>query len=143
MTYYHTNALCQPGKTGSTCCNDIDYCENNPCCNGGTCELAGHSFKCFCPAGYIGDDCCDMNECGIERCQNGTCEQIEGVFECVCPDRYTGDFCESDTDECDQSPCKNSGSCQNMRGSFICRCANGYSGDTCTDSELIPFMIKF
>ena len=57
--------FCPPG---STCCNDIDYCTDDPCCNGATCSSNNDllSFECFVPHNY-GDR---SSEVGIEPSPN-------------------------------------------------------------------------
>ena len=36
---------------------DINYCESNPCRNGGTCIEEVDSYNCNCVPGYTGHDC--------------------------------------------------------------------------------------
>ena len=49
----------------------------------------------------------------------------------VCCLGYNGTQCESDIDECLDSPCRNEAKCANVLGSFTCDCHTGYVGHTC------------
>ena len=40
------------GFTGSYCETQIDYCQANPCLNGGICRTLINSYRCDCPQGY-------------------------------------------------------------------------------------------
>ena len=35
----------------------INYCDNKPCLNGGSCVSGVHSYKCNCVPGYTGYNC--------------------------------------------------------------------------------------
>jgi len=73
-------------------------------------------------------------------CQNGgTCEAYgtsAGEYTCACTAAWEGATCETDVNECDDSPCHPQASCSNSPGSFSCTCNSGFSGDgfTCTGS---------
>ena len=48
---------CAPGYNGTTCENDIDECDPNPCQNGGICEDKINDYNCICPKCYAGKNC--------------------------------------------------------------------------------------
>ena len=35
----------------------INFCANQPCLNGGTCESLAEGYSCNCSAGYMGEKC--------------------------------------------------------------------------------------
>ena len=40
------------------CCDfTVDFCFDEPCQNGGTCQLTSNGYNCQCAAGYLGSDC--------------------------------------------------------------------------------------
>lgn len=43
------------GYEGQNCTQDINYCANDPCQNGGTCTDGITSYTCACPAGKLLD----------------------------------------------------------------------------------------
>ena len=50
-------------STGTEC-DLVDYCDNNPCKNGGTCSSKTNTYSCTCQDGWIGDACTtDFDEC--------------------------------------------------------------------------------
>ena len=34
-----------------------NFCESQPCLNGGNCEISADGYKCHCDSGFIGDKC--------------------------------------------------------------------------------------
>lgn len=42
-----------------------------------------------------------------------------------------GATCETETNECDSSPCQNGGACKDQLGGYTCLCVQGYRGDNC------------
>ena len=55
--------LCFPGWTGANCSVDIDFCDLNPCENGGTCVEKQESFICICPPEWTGRVCMTSEFC--------------------------------------------------------------------------------
>ena len=49
--------VCDGGYTGEFCAEDIDYCDSNPCENGGTCQEQQEGFNCVCDAAWTGNTC--------------------------------------------------------------------------------------
>lgn len=66
------------------------HCLSNPCPSYSTCQEQFDSYRCVCPAGYVGKSC--VNVCSLKPCRNGRCEKTETQkgFQCVCPKQYTG-----------------------------------------------------
>lgn len=63
-------------------------------------------FPCLPPA--------DLNYCTHHKpCRNGaTCSNTgQGSYTCACRPGFSGATCETETDECGASPCRNGGSC--------------------------------
>ena len=64
-------------------CTDVNECENENICKGGTCTNTIGSYSCKCLAGFAenGGACVDIDECEI---QNGNCEKYcinsEGIL---------------------------------------------------------------
>ena len=68
-----------------------NHCSSNPCPNYSTCQEEFDSYRCVCPAGYVGKHC--VNVCSLKPCRNGRCEKTDTQkgFQCVCPKQYTGE----------------------------------------------------
>lgn len=65
----------------------VDTCDTTNCLNGGVCV----DGTCFCPPGYMGEQCETADPCYQVNCLNGGgC--IEGT--CSCPSGFTGDSCQ-------------------------------------------------
>ena len=45
-----------------------DTCRNNPCLNGGRCEVTWNDYRCQCPPGYKGRDCGEKEYCHWFKC---------------------------------------------------------------------------
>lgn len=48
---------------------------------------------------------------------------------------YVGRDCETNIDECANSPCRNGGECVDLIGNFKCICPVGYSGSLCEEAK--------
>lgn len=48
---------------------------------------------------------------------------------------YIGRDCETNIDECANSPCRNGGECVDLIGNFKCICPVGYSGSLCEEAK--------
>ena len=62
---------------------------------------------------------------------NGTCTHKINGYGCTCADGFEGVNCETDTDECASTPCKNGGTCTDKRNGYDCTCAGGFEGVNC------------
>jgi len=80
--------------TCNFCTEDIDYCANVTCENGGTCDEEG---KCACVTGYQGDRCeTNTDDCADVTCKNGgVCRDGVNSYECACALGYKGTTCEA------------------------------------------------
>lgn len=77
---------CPPG---TTCVDDINECQPNPCMNGGSCVDGPSQFRCICPPMFYGTRCehylaesstsppsgqvCSVSECQA-KAGNGQCD---------------------------------------------------------------------
>ena len=52
-------------------------------------------------------------------------------YQCFCEDGYTGYNCETDWDECWNSPCLNRGTCLDGIAHYNCTCPPGFTGLRC------------
>ncbi|WAR27673.1 FBP1-like protein [Mya arenaria] len=144
--------VCEDGWTGKHCMEDVDECTSQICQNGGTCLNTVGSFTCACADGWSGPVCSicktwffvfvfdlmfHKNECSENAeypCQNdGVCTNTLPGYFCTCMSGWTGDHCETDINECEESPgiCSNGGTCLNEVGSYRCQCPAGRAGLHC------------
>ncbi|XP_071514687.1 cubilin-like [Panulirus ornatus] len=79
-----------------------NWCANQPCMNGGTCNQFGNTYTCLCQPGYTGRNCeVDIDECASHPClHGGTCTQGVNSFSCQCPSSHTGDRCQTENEQC-------------------------------------------
>jgi len=104
-------AMCVDGACQAPACP-------NSCSSEGVCYLG----KCFCVAGFTGDDCSKTTEVCANNCSgNGTCR----LGSCLCVPGFVGTDC-SIRASCSDA-CQN-GVCAHGR----CFCAPGWTGADCT-----------
>ena len=60
-------------------------------------------------------------------CTFGKCINYFGGFTCECDKGYEGLYCDTNIDDCADSPCHNGGTCIDTVGSFFCSCTEGES----------------
>jgi hypothetical protein len=77
------------------CITELNECKNNPCQNGGSCQLTELSYVCNCPSNYEGDNCeTKIDFCKENLCQNESkCIVESSGYSCECLDGYSGEFC--------------------------------------------------
>ncbi|KAK7507523.1 hypothetical protein BaRGS_00001458, partial [Batillaria attramentaria] len=123
------------GSTSSQNCTEITACRpgNDPCQNGGTCNLANRDVVCSCPDGYYGQFCqLPIDLCNNNPCYNGgTCQQHGNKYNCSCPTGASGPRCETIAVSCSDSTCENGAVCRNDLNDFTCLCPPGFSGKSC------------
>ncbi|CAF3399711.1 unnamed protein product [Rotaria socialis] len=114
--------ICQPGFTGTTCDMPSDFCNTNPCTNGGTCSNLGNgSFICACLQDFTGSDC-SVAHCTKNSCFNGgTCSIQNKALQCTCPCGYTGTRCETPFDTCALTVCQNNAT--RLMNTTTCQCS--------------------
>jgi len=119
-------------------CGHVNPCNlwPNPCQNGATCVIDGHSHSCTCASGYTGHHCeTDINECesGDSDCDpNAECSNNVGSYTCTCNNGYQGNGLScTDINECASNPCQNGGTCNDLVGGYTCSCPDTHSGDVC------------
>jgi hypothetical protein len=122
----------------------INFCNPNPCCNGGICTSYASSFICNCQSGFSGPTCTTFtqqtlppvtNPCTQNQCYyGGTCvpNVHNNGFTCICAQGYDGLRCENikqGTNACLSSPC-NYGTClpNAQTNGYTCLCQEGYTG---------------
>jgi hypothetical protein len=117
-----------PAGTGG-----IDFCQGEPCRNGGSCYQVNGGWACRCPPGTFGADCSgNVNECDPNRCVNGDCQDLVNGFDCDCYEGFGGLLCEIPLGgDCGPITCLNGGTCVEELGTFRCDCPVGYGGSRC------------
>ena len=122
-----SNCDCNLGFTGTMCGTNINDCTpNSPCRNNGSCTDLVDNYMCNCTNEWEGRNC---SECGL-GCFNG--RDNSECSMCVCDPGFTGRLCDTDINECQPSPCRNSGSCTDLVNNYTCNCTDGWEGRNCS-----------
>ncbi|KAM9323090.1 protein crumbs homolog 1-like [Pholidichthys leucotaenia] len=94
---------------GAVSSEDTDYCEQQPCQNGGVCEGHSGGFRCLCSPQsqngqlYGGENCSTvLLGCNDNKCENGgICSPLlvddHHTYTCICPPGFTGTNCHIPT----------------------------------------------
>jgi hypothetical protein len=131
---------------GTFSCGD----NNSPCSNAGPCvfDVKSSNFECWCPGGFIGSQCEQIDECfGVTACGNpihqGVCVDGDCDFSCSCIGGYSSSdgsnkSCDIPPDNCDMQPCQNGGTCiEEFPGGTLeieCKCLPPFGFIACEDS---------
>lgn len=61
-----------------------------------------------------------------------------GNYTCSCDLGWTGDLCDTDHDECEDTPCLNGAACQQTPepGDYTCTCLPEYIGKNCEELRI-------
>lgn len=159
-SYCSPYAICSragPGRASCACklgfggdgfrCNDIDYCNPDPCHPGnaiGVCRdgFGGwKNYSCDCKPGWSPPDCdVEINECRPDPCSvNGSenCEDLINDFRCNCKPGYSGRLCETNINDCKSGSCLHGGTCVDKVNGYICLCKDPYIGVNCDTDDSI------
>ncbi|CAG2243184.1 unnamed protein product [Mytilus edulis] len=136
--YEYTRCKCMSGYFGPRCeinNNTISKCNALGTRNATTNPITNIT-ECICNPNFKGKtcsllDCTKQNECVYGLCYS---DPITG-FKCVCPTGMTGPYCNTDIDECLETPCSRNGTCTNLKGTFECHCPDNSTGKHC-DNKL-------
>ncbi|KAJ8041493.1 Hyalin [Holothuria leucospilota] len=120
-------------------------CRNNPCQNGGICNLRDGAigFSCDCSqTSFTGPTCTEIvrRTCFQNPCQNGGLCFMDTSkptgFTCDCPSTFTGLLCNQYA-ACTPTLCENGAVCVNGVGifGFTCICPAPFSGTFCEIEE--------
>ncbi|KAL9957589.1 hypothetical protein ACROYT_G034508 [Oculina patagonica] len=125
---------CLQGFSGKQCDTDINECLESPCFSGVECTNYPGSYSCGpCPVGFTGNGSrCEKitDPCETLNCLNGKCIQQGDQYSCQCLQGFSGKQCETDINECLESPCFPGVECTNYPGSYSCGpCPVGFTGD--------------
>ncbi|GBM69935.1 hypothetical protein AVEN_13799-1 [Araneus ventricosus] len=118
--FQQKKCICKPGYwvVNGKC---VGPCDEQPCQNGGTCNVGEIGFICNCVAPFSGPRC-ENGPCTSNPCQNnGTCEVSEYSYRCNCNKPFKGTNCEI---ECDCGPY---GMCGLESGRKRCFCDSNYA----------------
>ncbi|KAJ8300327.1 hypothetical protein KUTeg_021846 [Tegillarca granosa] len=95
---------CNEGYTGINCQTPPDYCANNNCANGASCEAGTNNYTCLCIAGYNGIFC-------EHQIVNGSWSawgpwSSECLPTCNIPTRNRTRICDNPPPDPDGAPCE-------------------------------------
>ena len=85
----------------------------------------------------------DIQDCGDALCSgNGLCYEVAGDgVVCSCNIGYSGTVCETDINECESQPCKNTGTCRDGVNEYKCGCSTSFIGSHFEFGELTMSVI--
>ncbi|XP_039260701.2 uncharacterized protein LOC120336956 [Styela clava] len=121
-----------------------EYCNPNPCQNGGSCENTSRIYSFYRCDGYFDDTRSSNEYCSNNPnpCRNrGTCVNsiLYSFYICKCMAGFYSASCSSDK-FCSHHPdyCRNGGSCVNTPGQepyYICNFMQGNYGNNCSKGK--------
>lgn len=113
--------------------NTSALCADEPCLNGGVCQVTDEGFRCACEPGFEGELCeLDVDDCDPNPCKNdGLCSDRVAGYTCSCSAGFTGVDCSTNIDECANQPCQHGGVCIDLVDGYKCDCPAGYNGKSC------------
>ena len=134
---------CMSGYYGDDCeisVQPLDFCAMVDCLDNGNCTSGRDTFTCSCDDRYIGVDCAistlsDDVSCAGNPCQHGSvcmndASSADGL-RCFCSPGFTGSRCETNINDCLNSPCMNEGTCTDGINGYTCTCPSGLAGYDC------------
>ena len=76
--------------------------------------------------------------CSLVCANGGLCTYVNNVQQCTCLPGYTGSTCQTSSNACNSSPCKNNGTCNydSVSNSYSCACSQGFNGLNCESAIL-------
>ena len=130
---------CVSGWSGLNCMDEINLCRagTNHCdpVHSNCIHTGPGTDVCECHPGYSSVDsglsCVEINECDSSPCVNhGRCTDVLLSYTCQCLAGYEGANCETDTAECNSSPCAH-GACIDAVDAYSCACSDGWESSNC------------
>ncbi len=100
---------CVAGYTGTNCELNINECADDPCLNGGTCNVSTSRLLTLL-----------ISSCIL------LLQDLINQYSCSCVTGFVGNNCEGH--ECDSTPCLNNGTCVMTTDNtgYICDCVSGF-----------------
>ncbi|XP_016838846.1 protein crumbs isoform X2 [Nasonia vitripennis] len=126
-----SQCVCKSGFIGSPPNCSVNFCERNPCINGGTCNNLRDRFECVCPSEWKGPTCQSSSRC--PNCYNGgSCVETLRGPACQCPRFWTGPQCKEPVTCGNHRPCKRATECRDYPLGYYCVCEPGWTGPECS-----------